>query len=712
MNCRALVWPCVLLLGACHAAQSDTIDLAAPDNVSAITLQHVTRAGAPAAASDGVLQQRYTFAPSALPQITLAPAGGNWSWSTAGELHVRVQNAMAWAVTLDVDIEDARGQHLHARVGVPAGPAQTLVIPLRAVSPRDHGMQAGPPMPFVDHGQRLLLATRVDGALDRNAVRAVRLSVPAPQAAQTLWFGRVQAVAGEGTLRAAYTGIVDGYGQYTRGQWPEKIDSDAALRAAHVDEKSRLATALRDLPATDRYGGRLDGQTLSASGWFHTQKVAGRWHLVTPDGHPFFSLGVNAVTADGGRSYVEGRESTFTGLPPASDAWAAFYGSGDNRSADQGASRGIGFNHGRWFDFQAANLYRADGADWLAAWRTRTLDRLQAWSFNTLGDWSDAALGQAHRLAYTRSINIAGDYANLATGLDYWGRMPDPFDPRFVRAADAAAARAAKGVRGDPWLLGYFADNELAWAGAGAQGRWALALGTLRGDARSPAKAAFITMLQKKYGDAIRLGNAWGLPLTSWDTLQAPGFAPPEPSAAHPAIAADYRAWLRSYADAYFGVVAAAIHRHDPHHLFLGGRFAVNTPEAVAACARYCDVISFNVYADLPQHGFDAAAVHALDMPVLVSEFHFGSDDRGPFGKGVVSVWNEGERGPAYARFVAAARADPAIVGAHWFQYTDQPVTGRLLDGENSHVGLVGITDIPFAGFITAVQTANRQAMP
>src|SRR5690606_11806042 len=85
----------------------------------------------------------------------------------------------------------------------------------------------------------------------------------------------------------------------------------------------------------------------------------------------------------------------------------------------------------RWFDFDAANLYRLDGEGWLAAWRTRTLDRLQAWGFNTLGDWSDPALAQkTHRLPYTRSINIAGTYANVASGLDYWGRMPDPFDPR------------------------------------------------------------------------------------------------------------------------------------------------------------------------------------------------------------------------------------------------------------------------------------------
>jgi hypothetical protein len=311
-------------------------------------------------------------------------------------------------------------------------------------------------------------------------------------------------------------------------------------------------------------------------------------------------------------------------------------------------------------------------------------------------------------MPYTRSINIYGDYANVSTGYDYWGRMPDPFDPRFVAATEKAVINASGAVRGDPLLLGYFADNELAWAGVGPQGRWGLAVGTLGGDARSPAKQAFIKMLHKKYVQPETLATAWGIVLGSWDALTLTGFHAPAPDEAHPAITADYSAWLRLYADTYFRTVAEAIHRHDPHHLFLGGRFAVNTPEAVAACAEYCDVVSVNVYADLPQHGFDMTAIRALDKPVLITEFHFGSDDRGPFGKGVASVYTEQERGAAYAKFVAAAAGDPNIVGAHWFDYVDQPVTGRLLDGENSHIGLVGITDIPFAGFVDAVRAANR----
>lgn len=692
---------------ACQSIATELADLAAPSLPAQVQLQEVQRVGQVERDKHGTPLQRYAFQPSAQPRLTLVPARGVWNWTGQGALRIQVQNAMPWAITLAIDIDSASArQHLHAIVGLPAGPAQTLMIPLHATSPRAFGMQAGPPMPFDDQGHAVLVATTVEGSIDPVHVDAVHVSIPTPQAAQQLLLGKVGAAPGDMALQDAYHGIVDAWGQYTRGHWSEKIDSDAALRSAHVQEARFLATELAQRRDGDVYGGRVD-ITLQRTGWFHTQKAKGRWWLVTPDGHAFFSLGVNVVAADNARTYVQGRASMFVDLPPNRAPWNAFYGSTDSRDAERGASAGIGANHGRWFDFYEANLYRNDGAGWLTAWRTRTLDRLQAWGFNTIGNWSDDALGRMHRVAYTVPIYINGEFGNVSSGLDYWGRMPDPFDPRFAQAVERAVANATASSRNDPWLLGYFADNELAWAGAGPEGRWGLALGTLHGEARSDAKQAFIAMLKKKYGSAAKLAAAWGIRLEDWSALNATGFPAPEPNEAHPAIADDYSAWLRRYADRYFGLVAAAIHRHDPHHLFLGGRFAVNTPEAVAACAQYCDVISFNVYADLPQHGIDLHAIHTLDKPVLITEFHFGSDDRGPFGKGVVSVWNEAQRGAAYARFVQAAAHDPDIVGTHWFEYIDQPVTGRLIDGENSHIGLVGVTDIPFGGFVEAVRKAN-----
>ena len=687
------------VLFAARAAATDVVDLASSAHVG---LQQVTRAATTETAQDGVMQRRYTFQPAAQPQIAVTPAQGDWNWRGQGELRLRVQNAMPWAVTLVVDIDGADAKsHLHAVVGLPAGPAQTLVVPLRATSPLAFGMQAGPTRPFDDHGRRVLVASTVGGALDLSAVHAVRLSMPAPRAAQSILLGKLDVVAGEAALHDAYAGIVDRYGQSTREDWPEKIVGDAALRAA-VKQALPVASAAGE----DRYGGRLDVR-LQKTGWFRTQKSGGRWWLVTPDGHGFFSLGVNTVKADDTRTYVQGRESMFRDLLPDSGAWAAFWGAGDNRNAQQGAGAGRCCDHGRWFDFYAANLYRVDGKDWLPAWRARALARLRAWGFNTVANWSDPALGAMHQLPYTRELDIRGEFGNVATGYDWWGRMPDPFDPRFAQAVDAAAAKAAQGVRDDPWLLGYFAGNELSWSAYGPEGRWALAVGTLHGEARSAAKQAFVADLKKKYGTPDKLAAAWGIALASWDVLAAANFPAPQPNEAHPAIADDYSAWLRRYAGQFFRIVADAIHRHDPHHLYLGSRFAVSTPEAIAACARYCDVESFNIYADVPQHGFDAAAMQRLDKPVIVSEFHFGSGDRGPFGKGVVSVESEAQRGEAYARYLQAAASDPDIVGTHWFEYVDEPVTGRLLDGENGHFGLVGITDIPFRGFVEAVRKAN-----
>jgi agarase len=51
----------------------------------------------------------------------------------------------------------------------------------------------------------------------------------------------------------------------------------------------------------------------------------------------------------------------------------------------------------------------------------------------------------------------------------------------------------------------------------------------------------------------------------------------------------------------------------------------------------------------------------------------------------------------------------PFVVGAHWFEYADEPAEGRF-DGENSNYGLVNIRDEPYEVFIAAVRETNRKA--
>ena len=215
------------------AAPQTLYNFVKPMDVVQVTTQDATLPSLTAeVGAGGEILRRLTFNPAAQPSLRLTPQSGSWDWSTAGAMSLRLQNAMDWALTLDVQIESADGKVLSSRIDLPAGPAQTLLVPLQATSPLAQGMRAGPPMPWTYEGRSVLLASTVTGELQASQVLAVKLSLPQPAAAQSILLGRfgVQDVAP--VQQAAYANIVDAYGQYSRGQWPEKISSDAQLHSA------------------------------------------------------------------------------------------------------------------------------------------------------------------------------------------------------------------------------------------------------------------------------------------------------------------------------------------------------------------------------------------------------------------------------------------------------------------------------------------------
>ena len=765
---------------AAPAGQQTLFNFVRPADVVQVTTQDASLPQSNAEqTADGEVLRRVTFNPVAQPNVRLTPQTGVWDWSQSGVMTLRVQSAMSWALTLYVTIQSNDGKTLISRVDLPAGPAQTLLVPLQPFSPLNLGMKAGPPMPMTFDGQRVLLASS-SGELDRSQVVSVTLSMNQPNVAQSILLERFGVQDGDAVTKAAYGGLVDAYGQSTRTKWPEKVGSDEQLKGANAKEQQQTKTWLteREKSSLDKFGGLNKGPTFKASGFFRTEKRDGRWYLVTPEGHPFYSLGVNTVTPDINQTYVEGREWMFESLPKPGEPLASHFGEGDNRGGN-GVDQGRSYNAGRWYDFYAANLQRLygepckSGSDTKAGvaeaakaeaveaaaekaveppvvpsttesgvaeaakssaveasaantaeqkpaepckavvdeqrWASHTLDRLQAWGFNTIGNWSAPVLANADRVPYTLPLSIVGDYASISTGTDWWGGMPDPFDPRFAMATERAVAIAARDHRDDPWLIGYFADNELAWAGPGddPKARYALAYGTLKMTTDVPAKRAFLKQLRDKYRNQAGLSKAWGIDLPAWELMEDPGFVAPLPSADHPEIEADFKYFQKVFADTYFKTISDSLKWHAPNQLLLGGRFAISTPEAVESCAQYCDVLSFNMYTLQPQDGYDFARLRSLDKPVLITEFNFGSADRGPFWGGVTQLAKEEDRGPAYANFLKQAMSEPSIVGVHWFQYLDQPVTGRLLDGENGHFGLVGITDLPFQGFVDSVRKSN-----
>ena len=185
------------------------------------------------------------------------------------------------------------------------------------------------------------------------------LSTIKPNAAQSILLERFGVQDSEPVLKAAYSELVDTYGQSTRARWPEKVSSDEQLKAAAAKEQTQLQgwLAARDKSALDTFGGWNKGPAFKASGFFRTEKRDGRWYLVTPEGHPFYSLGVNTVAPDNSQTYVAGREWMFAALPKAGEPFDKYYGSGDNRTGN-GAGEGRSFGAGRWYDFYGANLQR------------------------------------------------------------------------------------------------------------------------------------------------------------------------------------------------------------------------------------------------------------------------------------------------------------------------------------------------------------------
>src|SRR5690606_41653877 len=97
------------------------------------------------------------------------------------------------------------------------------------------------------------------------------------------------------------------------------------------------------------------------------------------------------------------------------------------------------------------------------------------------------------------------------------------------------------------------------------------------------------------------------------------------------------------------------------------------------------------------------------DVPVLIGEFHFGILQRGMFRPSLCWAGATPEdRAVAYIRFMQGALVHPKIVGAHYFQYRDQPLTGRG-DGEAYQIGFVDVADTPYEELCQAARKVGEQ---
>lgn len=495
--------------------------------------------------------------------------------------------------------------------------------------------------------------------------------------------------------QSALLPLVDRFGQYRHADWPGKIHGEGELAAVTDAEAADLAE--NPGPADrNRFGGWEAGPQLDATGRFRVEKHQGKWTLVDPEGRLFFSLGVNHVNVAGSGTYTPvtiERNGWFESLPAPND-WinnGRFYNVRQIYTGDYSGRMEPGFSFIAW------NLSRKYGRSWEQVGREIAHRRLRSWGYNTLGNWSDASIESMQRTPYTVGVALAGSPARPIGGKAWtMGKVWDSHDPEFAKHVDRAIS-GLKGRAASPWCIGVFFDNELYWDED-------FGLTALASSPDQPAKQTFVADLRGKYGDIAALNQAWETNYANWEALLRSDSSPTG-SGARP----DLDAFYLKTAEAYFRTIRDSIHRQLPGSLYLGPRFARITPLAYRAAAKYCDVISINLYRD---DLTDYRAPSSEDAPLMVGEFHFGATDRGMWAGGLVPVATQRDRAELFERYVTSALDHPQFVGCHWFEYYDQPLTGRSFDGENYAHGLLTGTDSPYAELRNAARKLSATLYP
>ena len=335
-------------------------------------------------------------------------------------------------------------------------------------------------------------------------------------------------------------------------------------------------------------------------------------------------------------------------------------------------------------------------------WEEDSLSRLKAWGFNLLGAGCDVKL-QHRGLVHTIFLSMGDSLCRDAMPPEFHicpnehrpcSAFPNVFHPDFPAWCDYVARTRCLPNRDDPWLFGYFIDNELAWWGRGARDTGLFNVVSELPDGHS-AKVA--------QRDFLASRGVKGTP--------------------SPEVKLEF---LRLAAERYFSIASAAIRRYDPNHLVLGARFAgINGahPAVWEISGKYCDVVTFNCYpwADLDRNtvmmrrGQNQRRVADVfseqygiaKRPMLITEWSFPALDSGlPCTGGAGQRFRtQTLRTQATELFAKTMLSMPFLIGYDYFMWVDEPAEG-ISDAfpEDSNYGLINLKGDAYPG-ITSMFT-------
>ncbi len=495
------------------------------------------------------------------------------------------------------------------------------------------------------------------------------------------------------------TPLIDVYGQSVQSTWAGKVATDADLSADDAREQAWMAA---NPPAknVDPWGGQTNaGWSVPGTGFYSTTRRNGIWWLVSPAGNPLFYTGLcGPPSTSWDVTPITGRTWEFATIPPQGQPVAAAWtydpwGVGDNTY---------------YYAFITGNLIRKFGAaNYVALSTARSAARLPSWGFTGLGKWSS----KTGALPNLPVIYVTG--AQLSTGhIDPWDAA---MTQRFQTGLAAQIQANLQGV--DPsTILGWSWMNEIQGIVLASEAQGILQLG-----ASVPAKQKMIDYgVQQIYsGSVTAAAAAWGVTASTSQQLYATAPAPP---------AGDLEKLREYYENALHSFVYQAFKTADPNHLYFGfwivpGWWADPSDWLIAAAN--CDVLGYDLYSFEMLTGNTKALLAQVNKPTLIGEFSFPPTYNLARGFGVYPTANAADdetAGEAYQRWVLEAASEPTTVGTMWFQYRDEPLSGRgpcptgqpntMVCGEHFAFGAADVTDRPKYTLVGWMRAANLCATP
>jgi hypothetical protein len=267
-------------------------------------------------------------------------------------------------------------------------------------------------------------------------------------------------------------------------------------------------------------------------------------------------------------------------------------------------------------------------------------------------------------MAYLSTVDFCvGGPRLIAPGL----RLPDVFDAKWPSLVGTRAQEVCSPLAGNPALIGWVSDENLAWAQDAASGRPLLLQLCLSLEPGCAAyHAAWEFVLAPHGGRMEALANYWELPLRSREVIR--DLTRREVGIATRGFRKDHARWTREFARRYFAVTSTAMRAADANHLLLGCRFGrMEGPEVMARCIYPAVDVAMPDWRELASFG--------AAQPILAAEVGWNreglsrSASAGSAGR-LTSVERMLRRGRAGLQRLAR---HPAAVGYVWAQWQDEP---------------------------------------